>query len=143
MIALLTLSSRSVQKIYKPNKELTLETAPSPDDLASWFQQHPYLQTDEPEPATVGGVNGEQFDVVLGDLPEQYSGLCGTDCVYLFELSNGDHWAVEEGHKYRFTVLENVEGQTVAIDFGSPAAEFDEFLPDAEKVLKTVEWNGT
>lgn len=133
----------NVQKIYKPSTGLALETAPAPDDLVGWFDQHPYLQTDKPEPVTVGGVKGEQFDVIAGDLPENYSGLCGTDCVYLFELGNGDRWAVEEGHKYRFTVLEDAKGETVAIDFGSPAAEFDEFLPEAEKVLKTVEWKGT
>ena len=132
----------NVQKVYEPSTGVDPETAPAPNDLGDWLERHPYLHTDEPEPATVGGVEGEQLDVVLGDLPEEYSGLCGTDCVYLFELGNGDYWPVEEGHKYRFTILEDVEGQTVAIAFGSPAAEFDEFLPEAKKVADSVEWEG-
>ena len=132
----------NVQKIYKPSKELTFETAPAPDDLVGWLEQHPYLQTDKPEPVTVGGSKGEQVDVVLGDLPEAYAGLCGTGCVYLFELSDGDYWAVEEGHKYRLTVLENLKGETVAIDFGSPAEKFDDFWPKAQQALDTVEWEG-
>jgi hypothetical protein len=35
-----------------------------------------------------------------------------------------------------------VKGETVAIFFGTLAAEFDEFWPKAEAVLKTVEWKG-
>jgi hypothetical protein len=31
----------------------------------------------------------------------------------------------------------------LAAVLGSPADEFDEFLPKAEKVIKTVEWKGT
>ena len=40
------------------------------------------------------------------------------------------------------TVLEDVKGKTVIIDFGSPAAEFDEYWPEAEKVVKSVQWKG-
>ena len=32
---------------------------------------------------------------------------------------------------------------TVTIDFGSPAVEFDEFEPKAERVLDSVEWRGS
>jgi hypothetical protein len=40
-------------------------------------------------------------------------------------------------------ILEDVQGETVTIDFGSPAAEFDEFAPKAEKVIDSVEWKGS
>jgi hypothetical protein len=54
------------------------------EDLVGWFEQHPYLQTDKPQQVTVGGIKGEQFDVVVGELPEDYpEGLCGFDCVQL------------------------------------------------------------
>jgi len=132
----------NVQKVYKPSTEISFKATPAPDELVAWFQQHPYLQTDKPEPVTVGGVKGEQVDVVVGDRPESYEGLCGPDCVDLFRLSDGDVWAVEEGYKDRVTVLEDMQGETVTIAFGSPADEFDKFWPKAEKVVESVEWKG-
>ena len=133
----------NVHDVYKPSRSGTVETQPAPDDLVGWFEQHPYLQTDEPEAVMVGGVEGKQFDVVLKDLPDGFTGTCGSECLDLFALSDGDSWSVEEGHKNRFNVLEYVKGEQVSIVFGSPAAKFDESWPEADRVLKTVEWKGT
>jgi hypothetical protein len=36
----------------------------------------------------------------------------------------------------------DVEGKTVVIDVAAQAGKFDEFLPKAQKVLDTVEWEG-
>jgi hypothetical protein len=133
----------NVDEGYKPSKliDMSGETTPPPADLVGWFEQHPYLQTDKPQPVTVGGIKGQQIDVVVGDLPKDYSGACGFDCVQLSVLCCGD-WAIEEGNKDRLTVLEDVKGQTVIIDFGSPAAKFDEYWPEAEKVVESVQWKG-
>jgi hypothetical protein len=136
----------NVAEVYKPSGliEMSGETAPPPADLVGWFEQHPYLQTDKPQPVTVGGIKGQQIDVVVGDLPKDYpEGICGgIDCVQLTVGSLGEDWAVEEGNKDRVTVLEDVKGKTVIIDFGSPAAEFDEYWPEAEKVVQSVQWKG-
>ena len=134
----------NVDEVYKPSGliDMSGETTPPPADLVGWFEQHPYLQTDKPQPVTVGGIKGQQIDVVVGDLPKDYSGACGFDCVQLSVLSIGD-WAIEEGNKDRLTVLEDVKGQTVIIDFGSPAAKFDEYWPEAEKVVQSVKWKGS
>jgi hypothetical protein len=135
----------NVDEVYKPSEliDMSSETRLPPADLVGWFEQHPYLQTDKPEPVTVGGIKGEQIDVVVGDLPKDYpEGLCGYDCVQLSVLNAGD-WAVEEGNKDRVTVLEDVKGETVIVDFGSPAAKFDEYWPEAEKVVESVKWKGT
>jgi len=135
----------NVTEIYKPSKliDMSGETTPPPADLVGWFEQHPYLQTDKPQPVTVGGIKGQQIDVVVGDLPKDYpEGLCGGfDCVQLSQFNFGD-WAVEEAYKDRLTVLEDVKGQTVIIDFVSPAAKFDEYWPEAEKVVESVKWKG-
>jgi hypothetical protein len=40
-------------------------------------------------------------------------------------------------------VLEDVGGETVTIGFFSPASEFGEFAPHAQKVLDSVEWRGS
>ena len=45
-----------------------------------------------------------------------------------------------EEEKDRVIVLEDVEGETVTILFGGPAVDFEEFLPKAQKLLDTVEW---
>ena len=42
----------------------------------------------------------------------------------------------------RVIVLEDVQGETVTIGSNSGATEFDEFLPEAQKVLDSVEWRG-
>jgi hypothetical protein len=76
----------------------------APKDMVGWTQQHPYLQTSNPEPVTVGGVKGVQFDVVLGDRPQNYIGTCTSivgqpNCVDLFKLSTGGQIFVAEGDK--------------------------------------------
>jgi hypothetical protein len=111
--------------------------------MVGWFQQHPYLQTDKPEPVTVGGVKGEQFDVVVENLPEDYPSVGGANCVNIFRLSTGITVCQPEEDKVRLTVLEDVKGETVTIGFVSPATKFDEHAPEAQKVIDTVEWTGS
>jgi hypothetical protein len=133
----------NAQEVYKPTKTGTPNVVEAPKDMVSWFQEHPYLQTDKPEPVTVGGVKGEQFDVVVEDMPEDYSAVGGADCVDLFRLSTGIPICQPEEEKVRVTVLEDVKGETVTIGFASPATEFDKFAPEAQKVIDTVEWRGS
>jgi hypothetical protein len=130
----------NVQEVYKPTESGLPNVVEAPEDMVGWFQHHPYLQTDKPEPVTVGGVKGEQFDVVVGDLPEDYSGVCGSDCVGLFRLSTGAQVVLGEGYKFRFIVLEDIKGETVTMGYASRATDFDEFAPEAQKVVDTVKW---
>jgi len=46
------------------------------------------------------------------------------------------------GEKDRVIVVEGVEGKTVTITAGAPGEECEEFLPKAQGVLDTVEWEG-
>ena len=132
----------NTQKVYEPTKMGTPSVVKAPEDMVGWFQQHPYLQTDKPKPATVGGVKGVQFDGVVEDLPENYSGVCGSDSVALFRLSTGFPVCPVEADKGRLFVVEDMKGETVTIGFFSPATEFDEFAPEAQKVIDTVKWRG-
>jgi len=86
----------------------------------------------------VGGVSGQQFDAIASE-PEDVEG-CPEPCVPLFALSAGETFWLGESEKYRFIVLEGVEGETVTIIVGGSALEFEEFLPEAQKVLGTVEF---
>ena len=47
-----------------------------------------------------------------------------------------------EDDKARVTFLD-VEGETVTISITSPAIVFDDFVPEAQKVLDSVEWRGS
>jgi hypothetical protein len=138
----------NVQEAYKPTKTGTPNVVDAPEDMVGWLQQHPYLQTSKPEPVRVGGVKGVQFDVVVGDRPQNYIPVCTTivgnpNCVDLFRLSTGWPILLVEGEKVRAIVLEDVGGETVTIGFSSPASEFGELAPEAQKVLDSVEWRGS
>jgi hypothetical protein len=131
----------NVKEVFKPG---TRNEAEAPEDLVGWFQHHPYLKTGKPEPITVGGVKGVQFDVLVKDLPEDYYGVCGRGCVDTFSLSGGEQTTYfYESHKRRVVVLGDVQDDTVTIAFSSDADNFDEFAPEAKKVLDTVKWGGS
>ena len=138
----------NAQEVYKPTKTGSANMVDAPKDMVGWLQQHPYLQTSKPEPVTVGGVKGLQFDVVLGELPQTYIGSCtaivgNPNCVDLFRLSTGEPIFLAEGYPVRVIVLEDLEGETVTIGIFSPASEFEEFAPKAQKVVDSVKWSGS
>jgi hypothetical protein len=138
----------NAQEVYKPTKTGTTNVVDAPKNIDGWFQQHPYLHTSNPEPVTVGGVKGVQFDVVVGDRPQYYIPTCTTivgnpNCVDLFRLSTGGRIFLTEGDKAGAIVLEDLEGETVTIGFASPASQFGELAPEAQKVLESVEWRGS
>jgi hypothetical protein len=128
---------RDLQEVYDYDKTgTTPEVVKAPKDMVGWFQHHPYLDTEKPEPATVGGVKGVQFDYVLTeDAPSEE--------IDLFRYTDGDTGGIGKGDKIRAIVLEGVKGNTVTIGISSPADEFDDFLPEAQKVLDTVKWGGS
>jgi hypothetical protein len=138
----------NAQEAYKPTKTGKPNVVDAPEDMVGWFQQHPYLQTSKPEPVRVGGVKGLQFEVVVGDRPQNYIPICTSivgnpNCVDLFRLSTGGPIFLFEGDKAGVIVLEDVGGETVTIGFVSPASEFGEHAPEAQKVLESVEWRGS
>ena len=138
----------NVQQVYKPNRTGPPNLVDAPKDMVGWLQQHPFLQTSNPEPVRVGGVKGVQFDVVVGDRPQYYIPTCTSivgnpNCVDLFRLRTGGPILLVEGEKAGGIVLEDVGGETVSIGFFSPASEFGELAAEAQKVLDSVEWRGS
>jgi hypothetical protein len=130
----------NIHEVYKPTKTGSPYVVEVPEDMVGWFQAHPYLQTSKPEPVTVGGVKGEQFEVVVADLPADYRAECGSNCVDLFRIGSGLPVSLGEDDKARFIVLEDVKGEMVLMGFVSPATKFDEHAPEAQKVIESVEW---
>lgn len=127
----------SVEQVFDPRKPE--QKVAAPDDMAAWLQEHPLLDTEEPGRVSVGGVSGQQFDAIASE-PTDDPPYCPEPCVPLFALSGGDSFWLGKSEKYRFIVLEDVKGQTVTILFGGPAVDFEEFVPEAQKVLDTVKW---
>jgi hypothetical protein len=129
------------QEVYEPTRMGTPNVVEAPEDMLGWFRQHPYLKSTQSEPVTVGGVEGERFDLSFGNPPQGYSGVCGYDCVDIGRVDQGGPpLAIHRGEKARVIILEDVEGETVTIASNSPASEFDRFAPEAQKVIDTVEW---
>jgi hypothetical protein len=128
-------------RVNDPNNPDKL--VPAPKVWVSWFQAHPHLETSEPRPASVGGVQGRRFDTIVSPLPEDYySEDCLGAGVPLWPLLWGHHWCADEGFTSRTLVLDDVEGETVIIDVWSSFETFEEILPEAREVLETVEWEG-
>src|SRR5215213_1380477 len=136
------ISFANVKEVLKPG---TYDVVDAPQDLVGWLQQHPYLKTSKQEPVTLGGVKGEQLEVVVDHLPKDYYGNCGTDCLDIFYQSGGEEIGYFNAinRERKFFVLEDVKGETVAIWFASTADKFDEFAPEAQKVVDSVKWSGS
>jgi hypothetical protein len=138
-----TLGFRNLQEVYEYTKNgTTSAVVKAPKDMVGWFQHHPYLDTEKPEPATVGGVKGVQFDwIVSEDAPY--------DEITLYRFTDESVGYAGKGYKIRTIILEGVKGKTVTISVignpttGNPTTEFDDFLPKAQKVLDSVKWTGS
>ena len=135
-----TLQFANVKKVYKPG---TANVVEAPKDLVGWLQHHPYLKTSKPQPVTLGGVKGEQFEVLVDHLPKNPNGYCGSDCLDIFNQSSNQIGYFREVNKRKVIVLEDVKGDTVVIWFAGPLDVFDEFAPEAQKVVDSVKWAGS
>src|SRR5215213_6533226 len=136
------ISFANVKEVFKPG---TIKVVDAPKDLVGWLQHHPYLKTSKPQPVTVGGVKGEQLDVLVDHLPKDPNGYCGTDCLDIFYQSGGERIGYFKAfnRERRVFVLEDVKGETVVIWFAGPPDTFDEFAPEAQKVVDSVKWIGS
>jgi hypothetical protein len=131
------------RRVYEPSETGMPNVVEAPKDLVGWYQSHPYLRTTEPRPVNVGGVEGVRFDVSLAEeLPEGYGGVCGTECVDTVKVADGRVLWQTRFERARLIVLEGVEGETVTVSIHSRATVFDEFAPEAQKVIDSVEWTG-
>ena len=138
------LSFHNVEQVFEPEQlgQGGLSRVPAPQNMVEWFQGHPYLETEEPEPVKVGGVSGVRFDAIVAEAPEEYPDRCPDPCVGLFALTDQDWIFFEDDEKARIIILDDVQGETLTIFLFGPTVDFEEFLPKAQKVLNTVKWEG-
>ena len=118
---------------------------PAPGDVEAWLRANPYLKVGPSRPARLGGLRGVQFDLTVKDIPgpsncPQVGGK--NHCVMRFPITRGSNVEPIElvevgGSPSRYTLVE-VEGQPVVAVVGGPADQFEDFLAEADKILKTV-----
>jgi hypothetical protein len=126
---------RIVHEVYDARSHKWVDVNSS-EELLSWFQHHPNLKAGKPQPVTVGGAKGVEFDyAVAKDSPEPDPKS--------WRYSDGLTSNVDTGSYNRGIILDlDVKGEPVSITIGCATSEFDEFLPKAKKVLDTVKWEG-
>ena len=131
-----TLNIVNVKEVFKPG---TTDVVDAPQDLIGWLQRHPYLKTSEPQPVNVGGLKGEQLEVLIDHLPKDPNGYCTepSGCLDIFYQSGGDQigYFGKNHNMRRAIVLENVKGDTVVIWYAGPPVTFEKFAPKAQKVV--------
>ncbi len=128
------------REVFDPGRLGEGATVPAPDDWVAWFQEHPHIDIEEPVDVTVGGIAGIQFDSVVASAPTDYPPECPEPCVPFLPLSDGGAIDFSVGERGQNIVLEDVEGETVLIQIGGPPARLEDFLPKAQEVLDTVQW---
>jgi hypothetical protein len=143
----LTFLSTQGGEVYLPNSQHRIKlgpedrTTPAPDDMLTWLRNHPLLDVSKPEPVTVGGQEGVLLDASVSPTLEDYSPVCGPDpCAFLLTTSEDTGFALWAGQTNRLIILENVESETVILALSAPTEGFDGFVPKAEELLSTVEF---
>jgi uncharacterized protein YjbI with pentapeptide repeats len=131
-------SPHEVFAVRNPAEGIEVPAPENADEWASWFQNHPALNTSKPEQVTIGGLSGVRLDVSPPKRAPKPLDICEGPCVPLYPTS-GTAIASYEKEKDRFFVVD-VGAEIVIIDIAAPTDEFDEFRKQAWKVLKTVEW---
>jgi hypothetical protein len=118
--------------------EATLESSliPVPDDLARWFAAHPRHQTGPIARIRVGDVEGQMIDArtvsgykIRGCLPD--------GCVLLLVPQSDFTAFIPVGYTTRHVIVE-VDDETIVISILAPHDAFDEFLPEAMRVVSSL-----
>src|SRR3712207_3750878 len=58
------------EEVYTPNGSGGMKITPAPEDMVAWLQENPYLKSEKPQPTSVGGEKGMQFDAIVAGAPE-------------------------------------------------------------------------
>lgn len=128
---------RNFSEVFGPTDERRVE--PAPDDLVSWFLDHPSVETvGQPTDVEVGDVPGRQVDVRVADhvtCPDTFD----VPCVYLFPLEVSPPWfGLFEGQRVRVI---DVDTETpLMIMYADADADFDERVVVAEAVIDSIQF---
>lgn len=139
-------------RVVDPAKDWDEEgnVVPFPDDLTSWFADHPYHEAEEPFDSTVGVVPARAVDIYVARVPKNGWPSCGGQCVLWFPLSVDQEDGPLSGNdlvfggaleEYDRQIVVEVDGEVLLVDIGSLKRKaFEAFIPTAEEVLATVQF---
>ena len=104
---------------------------PFPDDFVNWIQTHGLFQVVKTQSVVVGGLSGTQIDA-------DATSACGTKTEWFLVGAGG--WNCGSGGHYRFTYLDDVNGERLLImTVGYVSAQdFALMIEASQKVLDTV-----
>jgi uncharacterized protein YjbI with pentapeptide repeats len=133
-------------QVFDPRNLSERKEVPAPETVhewVSWFQSHPKLKTSNPVPVRVGGASGMRIDVTCVPWSRDAYREPLLRCSPPFPTREGGRntsGTLEREVKDQYSIVD-VRGETVLIDVHAPGPNsFDEFLPKAQEVLATVEW---
>ena len=99
----------------------------APDDLVAWLANHPALEADQPEPATVVGVTGSSLEASVKDVP----------VMDVFAYPEGNYHVVS-GERVRFYVLP-FDGPDLVIVFSTASDRFEAMAAEMQSVIDSIE----
>jgi hypothetical protein len=106
---------------------------PFPVDFASWIKSNPDFKTDEPIEITVGGIKGLQIDAT--PMPPKQK-----DFLYMSRTK----WnIIPSAEQWRFTLLNDVNGERLLIFLIAPADQFKDAVQQSQSILDSVTFTTT
>jgi hypothetical protein len=122
------LTASRVASVVDPESH---KVVPAPDDLVAWLASHPGLQAETPQPATVGGIEGQSIQVTN----------TGASDVDIFGFDAGN-LRVASGATALITVLP-YDGADMVFSAFAPAASFESSLPELQALVDSMEIGGS
>lgn len=114
------------------------------EDIATWLVDHPGLNTSEPKPVTVGGLDGVMIDVAMASSWTEPCPFSGGQPVVMTtvgtEISRGVHWGTDANDSQRMYLLDLSDGGNIAIvvEVGFGPAYNDLASPEFQARIDTV-----
>ena len=124
------------------------------EDIAAWLADLPGLNSSEPVPVTVGGLDGVMIDVAMTSSWTEPCPFSGGQPVVMTvvgtEISSGVHWGTDANDSQRMYLLDVPDGGNIAIvvevgfgpmynDLDSP--EFQDRIDTVTPVIDTFEFD--
>jgi hypothetical protein len=108
------------------------------DGLVAWLSRHPGLVVSEPQPISIGGLDGSVVDL---EMASDWTGTCPAAIdpwIAAPIFFNGYHLAIGADDRQRFVLLDLGDGNTVGIQVDSrDTADFDSFVAEAMPIVET------
>lgn len=117
-------------------------TDPIPDDLTEWLTSIDLLGASQPEPVTVGGLEGNRFDFSVADLPPEpvTASEGGRQVLMIFSMPLDLTYSLGSIRQGTIYVLEHERGPILVTIEGDRGEALEGFLARAEELVASLEF---